>query len=803
MMCLMLAGSIAFTSCGLEDDLDTNQYVSGTHLLAFGPSPVARGGQLRILGSGLDQVVAVDIPGCSEITSIERISSEEIRITVPQDAEPGQIVLKTQDGKTLTSVSRISYTEPVGFDEGGAMTPNPVKAGQKLTIKGEYLNLVTSVILANKVSVSDFVSHSRNEISLVVPAEAQTGKIILSFCATGDTIPNEIYSDSVLYVVAPAVESVISLDKKKPGDVVTITGTDMDLVTAVVMDATGDSIDFESTDTSVKFKMPDNVTNSIFSVRTASELTIAIATIGVAVPEVESVEPSTSIRPNDVITITGKNLELVTGVNFPVQIGEPIHVDLEPGASPEKIQVRMPNGAYSGNFALCTAANIYVDVPFETAKPIFESYSENPISLGSTLTIKGKNMDLVTAVEFTGGSIVSVESTVYDEVSLAVPYANAETGKLTLHMSNGEFSEAGELTLNAPECCYVTEWPSLEEDQLINAGEILQVSVANSDKLTGVKIDGQDCQYILNAETKLYISVPSTAGKSSQITLESSNGSITYDYAFQPNTEITTTLWEGIAKADDWNNQPYVLSDGGDEFTNAGVVAGDEITFYISPMETDWKLQIVEGHWGPTYASICSLGNETEGGKFTEYDLKGNNGKFALVLTEEMITAAMTKQGWGGIFVLNGDKVIVTKITTTHHISLETTLWKGEVDLGSWSINWTIGDGKYGASNPSMFVDAGLSVGQTIRVYVTNTNDWWQIQFFDGHWAGQEEIGNATGLNNGNNINSGIYSLSDHNGAIEIPVTATLQEQLTTIKDWGYCWIIQGENLVVNKITLE
>ena len=80
-------------------------------------------------------------------------------------------------------------------------------------------------------------------------------------------------------------------------------------------------------------------------------------------------------------------------------------------------------------------------------------------------------------------------------------------------------------------------------------------------------------------------------------------------------------------------------------------------------MEDNWKIQFVEGHWGPTYASICSIGNDTEGGKFTEYDLAGNGGKYALELTQEILDAAYKAGGWGGVFVLNGDNVKCTKIT--------------------------------------------------------------------------------------------------------------------------------------------
>ena len=57
-----------------------------------------RGGVLRFLGSGMDKVTAVAIPGCDDITDIEVVSDTEIRVTVPETAQPGLVVLKTRRG---------------------------------------------------------------------------------------------------------------------------------------------------------------------------------------------------------------------------------------------------------------------------------------------------------------------------------------------------------------------------------------------------------------------------------------------------------------------------------------------------------------------------------------------------------------------------------------------------------------------------------------------------------------------------------------------------------------------------------
>lgn len=122
-------------------------------------------------------------------------------------------------------------------------------------------------------------------------------------------------------------------------------------------------------------------------------------------------------------------------------------------------------------------------------------------------------------------------------------------------------------------------------------------------------------------------------------------------------------LWEGEAVADNWGNQPNLLSDAGIELQEAGAKVDQEVRFYITPMDTAWKLKIVEGHWGPEYCAYCAAGTDTNNGEFTEFDLEANGGYIPLTLTQEILDAAFTQQWWGGTFIANGDKVTITKIT--------------------------------------------------------------------------------------------------------------------------------------------
>ena len=82
MLAIVLCG-LSLTSCGDNDDLNTDQYGNEVALNVFGPCPVLRGGTLHFLGSNLDQISEIDIPGADPITQIEVIKAgRESEITI-------------------------------------------------------------------------------------------------------------------------------------------------------------------------------------------------------------------------------------------------------------------------------------------------------------------------------------------------------------------------------------------------------------------------------------------------------------------------------------------------------------------------------------------------------------------------------------------------------------------------------------------------------------------------------------------------------------------------------------------------
>ncbi len=756
MMCLMLLGSVSFTACLSEDDVDTNQYKGGVNLNAFGPSPVARGGVLRFLGSGLDKVTGVEIPGCDVISDIEVVTTNEIRVTVPQTAMPGFVTLKMTNG-TIVTKTKLTYTEPISMDR---LTPATVKPGSVLTIDGEYLNLIKEVIFADNVIVvqEDFVSQDRKQIKLTVPEEAQNGKIIIS---DGAEIPNWIYSENELEVVLPSVEAPLDLTGKKPGDEIVVKGKDLDLVKIVRM-PNGEEVEFaydksEGGEETITFILPENATDGAVVMIPASGVEVAIANIGMALPEKVVATPADGLRGDDVITLTGVNMELVTTITFPG-----MEEAVEPASkSATEVKVAMPAAAISGDLLLNTASGTSVPVAIATLKPEFMSFANDAVSLGGDVTIQGKNLDLVVKVVYTGGAEVEVIPASATELTVEMPTMGTESGVLTLVMANGESVETGKLTINAPEFCYIPVLPGEETE--LKGGEIFEIGVANGDKLTGVQVNSQNVQYIINGD-KLYISIPQAAGKGTKITLISSNGTIDYSLDFIPATEITTVIWTGAGDVGSWGAMSD-LSWGGYDWST--VTAGTDLTIHFVEYETAdyWQMRFGNGSW----AALPGSGGDIS--------LEAGAKSYTLTLTQEMIDELVNNGG----LVMTGCNYIIGKITLTEHISLETAVWKGSLDMAAWSVNHEM-------KPNTMFVDAGLKAGMTVRLYFDVYDADSKVKLFDGHWGG---------------LFDGAELVPDASGVIAISVDDDLATKLTTLIDWGYSFIVQGTGCTLTKVTIE
>lgn len=563
MVCLILLSSLTFTACE-TNDVDTNQYKGGISLNVFGPSPVLRGGELRFLGCGMDQVASVLIPGCDAITDIQLISAEEIRVIVPQTALPGYVTLMLRNGESIVTKTQLTYSEPVSIE---SFSPESVRPGDVLTIKGEYLNLMHQVIFAENVIVSDeviaeeeateatskFLKHTRNEIQVRVPEEAQSGKIILS---DGAEIPNRLYSEVELQVVLPSVAEVADYNNIKPGAIMTVTGENFDLVKEVRME-NGEKVEFEfsAENKTLQFTLPANAVSGFIYVVPASGVRIPVASIELAKP---------------------------------------------------------------GNFSCATS----------------------DVAAGGQITIQGENLDLVSAVIFTGeveGEIISQSP---EQLIVSVP-ALAQSGSVTFKMANGEQVSALNLTINQP--CHIVS--SLEDD--FEAGKEMIVEVENGELLTGAKINGVEVTHTLEGN-QLKIQVPATAGANTSLELISSGVSATYTVSF------AKVIWTGeyplpVNPDGGWNGNQEL---GWNGYDWSSVQPGTIITVYytLDMEETNWQIKL----------GGCAIGwNPLP--TIPSQSLEAGSTRFSATLTAEDLLVLSQDNNAG--LVVSGCNFTMTKVT--------------------------------------------------------------------------------------------------------------------------------------------
>ena len=779
-VCLM-----AFAGCSPEE-LSTDQFVED-HVVFLGmaPNPVLRGGELRFMGSNLERITEVRIPGVDPITEITQNDSlmgriSEIRVTVPKEGpEVGKVILVDKDGNEYASKTELSYLEPITIS---ALSPESVKPGDVLTIKGDYLNFMQEVIFSDnvRVSVTDFKKHTRYEIQVVVPVEARTGLVALGdideLNAEDKTVvPNLVYSEKELTVAQPEVTKM-QAPRYKVGETVTVTGKNFQYVATVRLPGK-DVTDFKvnADNTVLTFTLPAEAQDGEAYLVAKSKVEVLAGKYVTVAPTTVAVAPK-PVKAGAVLTVSGKDLDVITTVTLP-NSGDLEKFELKDG----NITFTVPAEAQEGDIALKMANGKEVKAAYTLVKPVVTEYSVNPAAAGSPIKFTGTDLDLVVSVTFGGDLVVEVKEPAATEFEISVP-TTAENGKLLFNLANGTAVEGEELKVNKPEACYITELPGADVE--VRGGTVLTVPVANEDKLTGVQVNGKDVDYILN-KTQLYISLPQMAGAGTVITLISSNGTVEYVIDCIPDTVVETvvmgemrdlgswageadggafrvykadltaagftpgsilkfyvaqtafaqlqindanwgtitmpqynegeapavievpvdqafydkvmntadgwsdtglvvqgaglvvskvtvyyeislevTLWEGDMLVDDWKNDAtFLLSDAGLELLEAGAKAGQKVHFYFEILESNWKVQIIEGHWGPTYASYCAVGADTESGKFSEYDLVANDGKISITLTEEILAAAYTQGYWGGTFLLNGDNLKCTKVT--------------------------------------------------------------------------------------------------------------------------------------------
>lgn len=358
-VCLVLLLTF-FTSCNDDEDQDSGQ----VELLSFGPSGVQHGEEITFIGKNLDKVTAIVFQPSVEVPSTAFISGTKgmIKLTVPDAVEPGNVVLKTPEGD-IQSKTIFNLEVPVVIS---AITAE-AKPGTNITITGEKVNWIESVTFASDLVIEKeaFVSQSQTELVVTVPIEAQTGFLAFS---TGGTEPLIFESEEPLVVKLPAVTALMPGSIRHDADL-TITGTDLDLVTEIEFTSGGSVLAANfvtQSETQIVVTVPVTTTDGKLILTAPSGVEVETEDeIAIILPIVTAFSPPGTLDhdPGVTLTMTGTDLDLVKELTFP-NVPDPVTSFVSQSSS--EIQVVIPDEAKGGTVVITTIHGfaVPVTVPF-------------------------------------------------------------------------------------------------------------------------------------------------------------------------------------------------------------------------------------------------------------------------------------------------------------------------------------------------------------------------------------------------------------------------------------------------------
>ena len=605
MLVVALVG-LSLTACNDGDDLSTDQYGNDISLQSFGPCPVLRGGTLYLYGTNLDQIESVNLPGADPITAYEIIQSgynSKISIQVPAEkCEPGQIVLKTKKGGEITSVSPITYREDIEITQfyvgnEGTLVGN---VGDVVTIKGDYLNLMHGVIFAGSDTIkeAEFVGHDRYTIQVKIPAEARTGVITLT-----DTIKDGTSLETKEELTINTPEATPIKDRNiKAGEVLSIKGASFDQIASVKFEgATVDAADFESQSAAeITVAVPAKATDGTFYVVTKSGIEVPVGNIITVVPT-QLVATPNPVKNGAEITITGKDMDLITGIAFPNAAASQLNK-----VETTKVTSTVPEDAQTGDITLSLANGKTVTVAYTLVKPTVASCTPAAITAGEKTVIKGTDLDLVKSITFPG----DVEQTVdkfaaqnAQAIAVTVPAACAGSG-FKLNLKNGiTINIDGQLSIKAatdPAIASVTPGEAI-------AGSTITITGKNFQNIQNLYIGSYKVnRYTSRSNTEIVCQVPATAEVGTyKIVMEDPDGNKIEGPEFKvvpaekDIATITTNMDNSAIKYpynftwDDTGRFRIMKAD----LIKLGVKVGSKMLFYKEAGATG-QIQINNANWG-------------------------------------------------------------------------------------------------------------------------------------------------------------------------------------------------------------
>ena len=805
---LTLCSLVGLVSC-THEELSTDQFSDDAVVFgAFAPNPVVRGAELRIMGSNLDKVVEVQIPGSEPITDIEVISSgrvSEIRVITPaagaEDASvTGPVVIIDKAGNAYKSKSDITFTEGIVLDSFSPATAMP---GDVVTVKGDYLYNVQQVVLGGGVYVTgeQITEKSRRELKFIVPSNAVTGPVTIGDVDENNNpdglIPNNVPSKDVLTIGDPTVKAV-DRGMLKAGAEITVEGTYLDMIAKaafrVTTPAAEEGAEPAIADTEVDFALAkDNKSVKVVLPATVVEGEIVLTSFAgkdfkagaytTVIPTEVAIAAETRYKAGLNAVVTGKDLDLVTGATLGETALDYVYAD-------NAITFAIPAEAVDGAVTLKLANGKTVDTEaIELVKPVITAVAPLELYAGDEpVVVTGEDLDLVVSATL-GGRAEEIEVAEDGKSVKVATTVSSLSGKIVLALENGVTVEAAdEVKVNYHALVIVNEMPAMQ-----HIGQEVVLKGSNFGLVENIFIgDAKVTQYSVRTDEEVRFLMPWNKVGMYNVTFHLFNGDIeTLATQIEVGLELDIkTIWEG-SEFLNWSGM-QALAWGGYDWST--VKPGTVLTAYFTLDEAAeyWQVRFGNGSWGSLPSGLEAAPGEGN------IPMTPGTTYYSIKLTAADIDMLVNKGG----LVMTGANYTLTKITLTSEISQEITVYEGPTAL-TWG-----DDGRFGLA---MNYFEGLNAGAKMIIYFSQTDAWGQVQFNDGWWANGSvsfpELGGAY-LNTDNAGGKDVTKM-------ELTLTQELLDHIkATAGDyWGtnsdyrngdtrVAFVIQGSDWIIEKITV-
>lgn len=376
--------------------------------------------------------------------AITTVSSTQLTVMVPQQANTGKISIMVNGIETISSEDFIVHNAPIitSFSPLSALT------GSALSIEGVNFSLIpeNNIVKFNDVPAV-VLSASGTNLVVSVPTGAVTGRI--------SVIVNDLtaLSEENFTLILPVTISSFSPLSATAGTSITIAGANFNITTNLnlVKFNTTAAVVTSASATQLRVNVPAGFVSGKISVTTNGTTAYSEDDFNLILPPVlTSFAPTTGGAGTSLI-ISGSNFSLTPSQNrvkFYNNIDAPIL-----SASTTQLVVQVPTGATTGKIAVTTnglsvtsAADFQV-IPY----PTITSISSMHDYIGSSIIIVGNNFSATPGqnlVRFNGVQAIVLAAS-SDRIEVRVPQGTT-TGKISITVNSYTTTSTNDFSVRQP-----------------------------------------------------------------------------------------------------------------------------------------------------------------------------------------------------------------------------------------------------------------------------------------------------------------------------------------------------------------